>query len=201
MLMTLLGHLAGCTTQPGFKKGAETAAIMSDAQRELRAAKIQTEETTTLLSQLGPRPNVDLPTQLSDFRAAVSRTESQFDAARESMRSVNRQGDAFLQDWANEIALMSNQDLRQRSEARKQNLVQSFSETNDSMDSVEGGYSVFMSDLRDVERFLGVDLTPEGIAELSGTIAQTNADSQRLQGRIDVVISHLARVATELPSN
>jgi len=44
-------------------------------------------------------------------------------------------------------------------------------------------------------------LTPEGIAELSGTIAQTNADSQRLQGRIDVVISHLARVATELPSN
>jgi hypothetical protein len=39
-----------------------------------------------------------------------------------------------------------------------------------------------MSDFRDVERFLFIDLPPGGIAAICNTIQKTNADSQTLGG-------------------
>ena len=191
---------AGCATKAGFKQGAKTAARMDDAQTELLAAKSQTEATTTALNDFGKQEGIDLPTQFKEFGKAIDSMESQFGKARKSVAKVNEQGNKFFQEWEQEIALMTNEDLRQRSETRKNNLLGNFNKIGASMQTAEEAYGAFMSDLRDVERFLSIDLTPGGIAEISDTVQKTNADSETLQKQIDAVIAELSRVAAEMPS-
>ena len=189
----------GCATKAGFKQGAKTAERMNDARNELLAAKSQTEATTTVLNEFGKQEGIDLPTQLEEFGKAIDSMESQFGSARKSVGEVNEQGTKFFQTWENEIALMTNEDIRQRSATRKSNLLESFNKIGANMHNAEEAYAVFMSDLRDVERFLSIDLTHGGIAAISDNIQKTNADSQTLQKQIDAVIAELSRVAPEMP--
>ena len=192
-------YLVGCATKAGFKQGAKTAERMNDAQTELLAAKSQTEATTTALNDFGKQDGIDLPTQFKEFGKAIDSMESEFGRARKSVAKVNEQGNKFFQDWENEIALMTSEDIRQLSETRKTNLLESFNRIDASMQQAEAAYGAFMSDLRDVERFLSIDLTTGGIAAISDTIQKTNADSQTLQKQIEAVIAELSRVAAEMP--
>ena len=200
VVIAFAAYFVGCTTTAGFKQGAKAAAKMNDAQNELLAAKSQTEATTTVLNEFGKQEGIGLATQFKEFGKAIDSMESQFGKARKSVEKVNEQGNKFFQEWEQEIALMTNEDLRQRSETRKNNLLESFNKIGASMQTAEEAYGAFMSDLRDVERFLSIDLTPGGIAEISDTVQKTNADSETLQKQIDAVIAELSRVAAEMPS-
>ena len=199
VVIAFTAYFVGCTTKAGFKQGAKTAARMDDAQTELLAAESQTEATTTALNEFGKQEGIDLPTQFKEFGKAIDSMESQFGRARKSVTKVNEQGNKFFLEWDNEIALITNEDIRQRMETRKTNLLGSFSRIDASMQQAEAAYGTFMSDLRDVERFLSIDLTPGGIAAVSDTIQKTNADSATLQKQIEAVIEELARVAPEMP--
>ena len=199
-IIAFAAYFVGCATMAGFKKGARAAASMNDAQNELLEAKSQTEATTISLNAFNKQDDIDLPTQFKEFRKAIHSMESQFGRARRSVEKANEKGDKFFHEWEQEIALITNEDLRQRSETRKKNLLESFNKIGASMQPAEDAYGIFMSDLRDVERFLSIDLTPEGIAEISDTVQKANADSETLQEKIDAVIAALSRMAAEMPS-
>ena len=196
--IALTAHLAGCATT-GHKQGAKTASSMNDAQDELLKTKGQIEATTTILNEFGKQEGIDLPTQYKEFGKAIDSVESQFRKARKRVEKVNEEGTKFFQEWEKEAALITNQDLKDRSEKRKNNLLGSFNKIGASMQPAEETYNAFMSDLRDIEKYLSIDLTPEGLVEISDTIKKANADGSKLQKQIDAVIAELSRVTAEMP--
>lgn len=193
-------YLAGCATKTGFKQGARTATLMNDAQRELRAVQTQNETTTSAMNALGKQEGTELPQQFEGFRKSVDLLESRFVAARKRVNQVTMEGDKFFHSWEKEIALITNPELQQRSEARKNSIFANFNRIDETMQGAEDAFAVSMSDLRDVERFLSVDLTPEGISQVADTIQKANTDASTLHIQIDAVIEQLSRVSAELPS-
>ncbi|NIM97665.1 MAG: hypothetical protein GTO24_06165, partial [candidate division Zixibacteria bacterium] len=56
----------------------------------------------------------------------------------------------------------------------------------------------FISDLQDIQRYLGNDLTAQGIAAIADVVNKTNTDAETVEKKLDVVIAEIDRVAAEM---
>ncbi len=59
----------------------------------------------------------------------------------------------------------------------------------------------FISDLQDIQRYLGNDLTAQGIAAISDVVKETNTNAETVEKKLDAAIAEIDRVAAEMAAS
>lgn len=173
----LLG--AGCASS-GYDKGNQTAQNIQTAANRIAALPAQINKTMASLDELVNKPQADLRPQFKQFSANLSEVESAAKDIAAARRSMGEKSKAFFAEWDKQLAQINNEDIKARSEERKKDVASRMETIKRSYTEAETGFRPFLSGLKDVHKYLSVDLTPGGVAAIKNTVTKADQDSAKL---------------------
>ena len=179
----ILGLIAGCSSS-GYEKAADTAASLSKSSEGITKSGALVDKTLAALNDLVNNPKPDLRKQFSAFNDSVNDLGSMAKDADGKAKDMKSQGADYFKTWDKQMATIKNEDIRNRSEARKGEVASKFGRISQSYDETRTAFAPFMSDLRDVQKFLSTDLTAGGLSAIKGVAAKANADAVPLKSAL-----------------
>jgi len=176
--------LAGCASH-NYDKGMATAAGLKESAAQVEAARSKIDAVLVSLNDLVNKPQSDLRPQFKKFSANVDALDSSAGDVRNSVAAMRKNGNEYFARWDQELADIQNENLRTRSAARKQEVNASFTDLKRSYAEAQIAVGPLMADMRDVQKYLGTDLTSAGVASLKDVAPKANADGAKLKGSFD----------------
>jgi outer membrane murein-binding lipoprotein Lpp len=183
VLAAVVGWTVGCKSS-GYQQGDKTAANIRKAADRIEALPAQIEKTLARLSDLVNNPQADLRPQFKRYSSDLEKLESSVEHVQGARRAMAEQGKAFFDEWDQQLARINNEDIKARSQSRKDDVAARFVAIKTSYEETEKNFVPLVRDLRDVHRFLKVDLTTAGVAAVRGTVAKAMQDSAPLNESI-----------------
>jgi len=172
----IAGFITGCASD-NYHKSADTGAALTSASRMIAKDSDLIDESLRDLDDLVTNPNPDLRKQFRKFNRAVNELgDSASDVASKAGEMKSKGGDYFA-GWDKESAQIQNEDIRNRSETRRNEVAAHFERISRQYDETGTVFRPFMSDLRDVQKFLSTDLTAGGLAAIKDTAAKASNDA------------------------
>ena len=168
------GLFAGCSSTTGYEKGAQAGTAMTTSANNITRTSEQIERTLTALNELVNNPQPDLRRQFRTFTTEVNNLDSLARQVSTQAEDMKSRGATYFGRWSQELAAIQNEDIRNRSEARQQEVAARFHAIAANYEQTKADLQPFMSDLRDVQRFLATDLTPGGIATVKTFATKAN---------------------------
>ena len=92
---------------------------------------------------------------------------------------------AYFAGWDQESAQIQNEDIRSRSETRRNEVAARFARISAQYDDARTAFQPYMSDLRDVQKFLANDLTSGGLAAIKEPAAKATTDATAVKESLD----------------
>jgi len=183
-LATAVGLITGCASD-NYNKSAKTAATLSQSSRMITKGNTLIDESLADLNDLVSNPYPDLRKQFAKFNDAVNDLgDSEKDIAGKA-GEMKAQGADYFASWDKESAQIQNEDIRSRSETRRNEVASRFDRISQQYDETKAAFRPFMSDLRDVQKFLSTDLTAGGLAAIKDTAAKATRDAVPLKTSLD----------------
>lgn len=174
---------AGCASS-GRDKGNQTAAHIQTAANHIAALPNEIDQTLTSLSNLVHQPAADLRPQYKEFVFNLAVVEDAGMEIVDARIQLGEQGKAYFAEWDAQLAQIQNEDIQARSQSRKNEVAQKLQAIKRSYAEAEVAYRPFMSGLKDVQKYLSVDLTPDGVAAIKGTVAKAISDAGPLNASL-----------------
>jgi hypothetical protein len=174
------GFVTGCASD-NYHKGADTAAALNHSADLIAKSGSQIDDSLAALNDLLAHPQPDLRGQYQAFVVAVDHLGATAGDVADKNKAMRVQGADYFAGWDHEIALMQNEDIRNRSEARRIQVAAKFDHISQQYDAVSIAFQPYMSDLRDVQKYLSTDLTSGGLSAIREIAAKTTRDAVPLK--------------------
>ncbi len=190
--------LAGAA-QNTFKQSAElgkrTAKTSNDVDKYV-AQLDKTEEALTAVSQAQVK---DLKRRYESFSREVKSLEEAQKHATADIDEMRSKGAEYFSSWEESIAQISDPQLKQASMERRSKVMKDHDELAATLSDIGRDLQPFMSNLHDVETFLGTDLSPANVSNASERIQKSRADAQTLKERVARAQTQLKQFVSEAP--
>ena len=183
ILATAMGLATGCAST-GNDKSASTVKSLARSSKLIDKSTVLIDQTQARLNDLVSNPNPDLRKQFDAFNSSVNDLGSTAREVSSEADEMKAQGAAYFTKWDEETAKIQNEDIRHRSQERKQEVAANFARISQQYDDTKTAFQPFMSDLRDVQNFLNTDLTAGGLVAIKDAAAKSASDAIPLKESI-----------------
>jgi len=180
LLASGLVWMAGCAST-GYESGEKAAKNIQAAANQIAALPGHIDATLASLQDLVDKPQPDLRPQYKKFVKNLEKVESTAKGVAAARQGMADKGKAFMDNWDAQLAQIKNEDIKSRSESRKSEVEQKMMAIKSSYAEAEMAFKPFMSDLKDVQKYLGTDLTTGGVAAIKDTVVKVNQESDPLK--------------------
>ena len=157
--------ISGCSSS-GYSKASDTSKGMGKAGDEVEAIVAQTQVTLTSLSNLVSHTAPNLVPQYKAFSANTKKLASMSKSVDAKAADMKKRAAAYFAEWDKGMTNISNSELRATSESRRADVSNSFNEVASSLKKSKEAFDPFLSDLKDIQQVLDLDLTQGGIASI-----------------------------------
>lgn len=198
-LAASLAILTGCASS-GYDKGNQTAENIQAAADTIAALPGQLDQTLASLNDLIEKPQGDLRPQFKQFSANLAGVESTAKDIAAARRTMGENQKEFFAKWDEQLALIKNEDIKARSQSRKEEVTQNLLAIKRSYLEAETAFKPFLSDLKDVQKYLSVDLTAGGVSAIKGTVAKANQDEAPLKTSINQLAADFKTLGLSMSS-
>jgi hypothetical protein len=188
---------AGCASS-GVSRTDSMMSRLEELSRVAAAARTDIDKVTATLDALvegkgaDPRP---LYEQLRGEIGAVASSRANVDSAGQSCRSAM---ESYFQSWEREANAMQNADIRASSMKRRDDARAKMSAIEPAIAQGKATYDAYVSNLRDIEKLLGADLSPGGIDAASKIIGQSNDEAERTKKSLQALEDAATRIREDL---
>ena len=198
---TLALGLIACASS-GPSRSAKAVETLEEAHAGLTKVRTQIDQTLTSLGGLmnaGPerlRPSFSKYSKdVDSLRADAVQTTKRF-------QSMKTKRNDYLVAWGKEQGNVSDPELRKLGDARRSEVRENLDRMIESLTVANETFDPFLSNLGDIQKVLGNDLTPAGQSVVSITkVAQgANEKGARVAQSIDIALVALSNVAGQLSS-
>ena len=166
----------GCAST-GNDKAASTSKSLTKSSHMIVKANTLIDQTLAKMNDLVSNPKPDLRKQFEAFNSSVNDLGSTDLEVASQAKEMKAKGADYFENWDKETAQIRNENIRQRSEARQHEVAANFARISQQYDETKTAFEPFMSDLRDVQKFLGTDLTAGGLVAVKDIAAKANRDA------------------------
>jgi ElaB/YqjD/DUF883 family membrane-anchored ribosome-binding protein len=171
----------GSCASPNYNKGSATGTGLKESSDKIRAASGQLDATLDSLNDLVNNSQPDLRPQYKKFSGNVDDLGKLARSVDESVNSMRDKSNEFIAKWSQDSAGIQSEDIRNRSASRLKEVSEALSSVKQSHADTETAFRPLMSDLRDIQKYLGTDLTPAGVAAMKDVAAKSNTDGPKLK--------------------
>lgn len=188
---------SGCATTRGYERADAATTGIERTRMELVNTQEQLELTSRSLANLVTEEG-ELRPRYNSFADNVDAFSSQVDELREQASQMRAATDGYFETWEQQIAEMESESIRDRATQRRQQAMGSADDMLAAYEDVEEQLADLTTQLNDLQRLLGADLTASGVGSASEAAADVGDDEQMAQEAIETAIVELNRVAGEL---
>jgi len=194
-LMTV-GIISGCSTT-GTKRSAKSASSMQSTRVNIEKAYIQVDQTVAALNGLLDK-NQDLKKQYSVFVKETDKIAAGLKKAEGRTKSMKAQGEAQFKAWQKELEGFESEEMRQRSEQRLQDALKEREDLINLAQTANENIAPFLTDLRDIRKYLDVDLSRSSVDSISDLIGKTEKDSLKVKEWLEELVLELTKIEAKL---
>jgi hypothetical protein len=199
-LATTLALLAGCVSH-SYDKGAATSTALSSTASAVSLVSTNVNGVLAALNNLTFKSAGDLRVQYDAFVSSSKALDSSMANLDSKVVSLQAKAADYLNNWTNQMASIQNAELRKRSSDRKDEVSGKISDVEASYEGVTNSLKPFTSDVKDIQTYLGTDLTPTGLNTIKDIVAKTKVDAvplrdsiKKLQGSFDSLSASLSPI-------
>jgi len=186
----LVATLAGCASSDNYKKGDTAGTGLKEAASAIAAGEIKIQGALTALTNLVSSQQGDLVPKFEKFNTAVTDLQSTAQEVKDRVAAMRQAGNEYFKQWDQQAAAIKNEDIKGRSEARKQEMQAKFDAVKRSYAEVQIAFGPFNRDLKDIQTALGTDLTAGGLNAIKGVAEKANQNGQVLKTSVAQLSAH-----------
>lgn len=190
---------AGCSSI-GYNKQNLTAENVQSTGNLITDLQGKLDATLTSLNGLVNQPQADLRPQYKTFAANVAALQSaakKLTAARSNIAAKEKE---YFAQWDQEIAQIQNPDIRAISQSRRDAVAKNLASLKVSYAQTDMAFKPFLADLQDVQKYLSVDLTADGLAAIKEPVARANQDAVPLKDSLTQLAGDFKKFGDSLSS-
>ena len=187
----------GCSGTPSGK-GESTGESLQAVADRLASAQAQLETTMASLETLAASPEDGLSANFKAYTSNLNKLDSSAKAVQKTADAMSKKGEAYLQKWDEDAAAIQNEEIRNRSQARQQEIRQQLTMTREHYEALAEGFRPLMADLRDIEAALKTDLTAGGVAAIKGPVSTAQERATTVLKRADEVMEDFRSLGVSL---
>ena len=178
-----LALAAGCVSK-SYDKGTATATALQTSADAVAQTSSKVNDVLAALNDLTFKSQGDLRVQYDAFVSAAKNLDSATQTLDDKVVQMRDAAAAFAENWTNQIATITSPDLRQRSTDRMNEVTAKLKDVDGSYEGVKNSIKPFTSDLKDIQTYLGTDLTAGGLNTIKDIVAKTKVDAVPLRDSI-----------------
>jgi len=197
LLLGAITCLGGCATT-GMERAAKTTNKVQTVEGDIQQAVVQVDTTKASLQELIKPDQVDVKKAYDAYAANVARMETigkQLDKHTDQMNSL---GKDYFAEWEKQGDKYSNPQIRELSEQRRAELSQVYAQIPQASVGVKGALRSYMTDIKEIQKYLSNDLTPKGIETITPVAQQAIKDGDNLKDAVKPVLSAMDRAKAEM---
>ena len=196
-LIVLVVGLAGCVSK-SYDKGADTSAALQACGDSVAKTSTGITDVLGALNSLTYNPSGDLRTQFDAFTAATRKLNDATAKLNQTVTTMQVKSSAYLENWSNQLATIQSGNIRSRSAARRDEVSAKLATVGTSYQSVKSNIAPFTSDVRDIQTYLGTDLTAAGLGAIKDVVAKTKVDAVPLRDSVKKLQADFNDLSTAL---
>ena len=196
-LAAALGLLAGCVS-PSYEKGAATSAALTSAAGAVSRTSASVNAVLEALNALTFKSEGDLRRQYDDLVAATRRLAQSNENLAAKAMALREAAAAHSESWSNQLDSLQSPELRQRGSERMNEIVSRLRAMDASYAQVKNALRPFVADVRDIQTYLGADLTAGGLASLKDIVSKTKVKALPLRDSLKQLRSSLTSLGAAL---
>jgi len=189
--------LGGCATS-GYQQADKTGAGIAEFRDEIVNGKKAIDATMKSLGEIATTANTDPRKAFEQYTKDVSNLESTAATIRKRAQSMQEKGQAYFAQWEKELAEVKDPEIRALAEQRKTKLKETFESIRKYSDPLKAQFEPWMSNLKDLQKYLSNDLTIAGVEAAKSLFAKTSSGGQEVQKSMDSLVSELNTIAATL---
>ena len=189
---------SGCGTTAGYKQADKTGAGIAEFREEIVNGKKAVDATMQSLSEVAASATTNPRKAFEKFRDNVAGLESTAAKVRSRAESMKEKGQAYFKQWEQELATVSNPEIRSLAEQRKAKLQETFDSIRKYSEPLKVQFAPWMSNLKDLEKYLANDLTIAGVEAAKGLFTKTTSEGLEVQKSMDALVAELNTVAATI---
>ncbi len=195
-----LGFVACASTGP--ERSEKAVDRMSDTHAALTKVRKQVDRTLGSLAVLMSAAPADLRKSFDAYAKDVDSLQADADDTKKNFEKMKEKKHDYLAAWEKERGQVKNEELRQLAESRRAEVGARLDRAVQSLMTANEAFRPLLSNLGDVRKVLGNDLTPNGQALVASTTVVQNAHEQgtTVGHSLDSTLSEIEYVAKQLSS-
>jgi hypothetical protein len=111
---------------------------------------------------------------------------------------MQEKGQAYFTQWEAELAQVANPEIRALAEQRKAKLRESFDNVKKYTEPLKAQFDPWMSNLKDLDKYLGNDLTIAGVEAAKPLFTKTQEEGIEVQKSMDGLMAELNTIAATI---
>lgn len=160
----------------------------------------QVDATESSLANITNAEASEIEEAIEKYRENVSKIEeleSEFSEEAEKMRS---RGNNYFTEWQKETETYDEQQLREASSERREELSDAFEQITDNSGAVSRSLQTYLTDIKEIDDYLDMDPTPEGVAAISSLKEKVEENGQQLKNAIDEMKDSIENAQSQMGS-
>jgi chromosome segregation ATPase len=189
--------LSGCATA-GYKHADKTGAGIAEFRDEIVNGKNAIDATMKSLGEIATTATTDPRKAFEQYSKDVSNLESTTEKIRKRAQSMQEKGQAYFAQWEKELTEVNNPEIRSLAEQRKAKLQTTFESIRKYSEPLKAQFEPWMSDLKDLQKYLSNDLTIAGVDAAKGLFGKTSTGGAEVQKSMDALVAELNTIAATI---
>jgi len=189
--------VTGCKTS-GYQQADKTGQGIASFREEILNGKKAIDETVTALDAVAASAATDPRQAFEKYSKSVANLESTAAKIRKRADGMRAQGQAYFDQWEQQLAQVKNPEIQQLAAQRKQKLKETFDNIKNVAEPLKAQFDPWMSDLKDLHTYLANDLTITGIDAAKPLFAKAQTSGREVQKSMDTLIAELNTISAAL---
>lgn len=189
----------GCAKKTGIQRSEKTTSSMQAVESDIRETVAQIDTTNASLNHvLASKDSPDVRKAYDAFSDNVSKMNKSGNALLKDTTEMTARGNDYFEEWQKTGTAYTNPKIQQLSQERRNQLQQTFSQISQSSMGVTGHLNSYLSNLKQIQQYLGTDLTPTGISNIASVAQSTMATGNRVKDSVQPMLSATAQARSQL---
>ncbi len=189
--------LVGCKSA-NYKQADKTGEGIATFRAEILNGKKAIDQTMAALDQVAASAATDPRKAYEQYTKSVANLESTANKVRKRSEDMQAQGKAYFAQWEQQLAQVKNPEIQQLATQRKAKLNETFDNIKNVAEPLKAKFEPWMSDLKDLQTYLGNDLTVSGVDAAKSLFKKTKASGLEVQQSMDALVAELNSISATI---
>ncbi len=200
--MLLLGStavLGGCATT-GMDRSVKASNSIKDVDSEIKKMNVQIDVTAASLDTLIVADKSDLKKRFDSYTDNVEKLDKEGKKVLKRIDEMKLRNNQYFSEWEKEGDSFTNVEIRELSEQRRSKLAETYARVPAAGSGIKGTYHAYLTDLKEIQKYLSNDLTPKGIEGIKPVASRSVQDLNALKASLVPVTAAMDEINAELYS-